>query len=82
MAGDVTVLAGVVISSFLFGALFALIAVVAAEIKLEDKTTMARSDRRLMLRGKAPGPIGAVVRRVNGFGERMPHGHSGRDRER
>lgn len=81
MAGDAAVLAAVVIFSFLIGALFALIAVVAAGVKLEDEATMARPDRRLRLRGKAPGPVAAGVRRLNGFGQRMPAERSERDRE-
>lgn len=74
MAGDVALVAGVVIVSFLAGALFALIAVVAAGIRGEDRATMRRQDRRLgirlSLRGRAPGNMAAGVRRVNGLGQR------------
>lgn len=76
MAGDVelVLVAGVVIVSFLAGALFALIAVVAAGIRGEDRATMRRQDRRLgirlSLRGRAPGNMAAGVRRVNGLGQR------------
>ncbi len=74
MARDVGLVAGVVIVSFLGGALFALIAVVAAEVWGEDRVTMRRQDRRLpvrlSLRGSAPGNMAACVRRLNGFGQR------------
>ena len=74
MAGDVGLVAGVIIVSFLAGALFALIAVVAAGIRGEEKATMRRQDRRLgirlSLRGRAPGNTAAGVRRVNGLGQR------------
>jgi hypothetical protein len=74
MAGDMGLVAGIVIVSFLVGALFALIAVVAAGVRQEDKATTRREDRRtrvrLSLRGGAPGQMAAGVRRVNGFGQR------------
>jgi hypothetical protein len=74
MAGDVGLVAGVIIVSFLAGALFSLIAVVAAGVRGEDRATMRRQDRRLgvrlSLRGKAPGGMAAGVRRMNGFGQR------------
>jgi len=66
--------AGIVIVSFLGGALFALIAVVAAGVRREDRVTMRRQDRglplRLSLRGRAPGNMAACVRRLTGFGQR------------
>ena len=74
VAGDVGLVAGVVIVSFLGGALFALIAVVAAGVRGEDRVTMRRQDRRLpvrlSLRGRAPGNMAACVRRLNGLGQR------------
>lgn len=68
---DVGLVAGIVIVSFLVGALFALIAIVAAGVRVEDRATMSRPDRRLRLRSQAPGPLAAGVRRVNGFGQRF-----------
>ncbi len=74
MAGDVGLVAGVVLVSFLAGALFALIAVVAAGVRDEDRATTRRQDGRLpvrlSLRSRAPGNLTAGVRRVNGFGQR------------
>ena len=74
MARDVVLVAGIVIASFLGGALFALIAIVAAGVREEDRVTMRRQDSRLpvrlSLRGRAPGNMAACVRRLNGFGHR------------
>jgi hypothetical protein len=74
VARDVIAVAGVVIVSFLGGALLALMAVVAAGVRGEDRVTMRRQDRRLpvrlSLRGRAPGNMAATVRRLNGFGQR------------
>ena len=72
MAGDVAVVAGAALAIFLAGALFMLIAVVAAGIRLEDKSTLSRRDRRLRLRGQAPSYMAASVRRVTGVGQRIP----------
>ena len=69
MARDVVLVAGIVIASFLGGALFALIAIVAAGVREEDRVTMRRQDSRLpvrlSLRGRAPGNMAACVRRLN-----------------
>jgi hypothetical protein len=74
MAGDVGLVAGIVLVSFLTGALFALIAIVAAGVRGEDRATMRRKDGRLAvrlsLRGRAPGNMAAGVRKVTGFGQR------------
>jgi len=67
---DVGLVSGIVIVSFLVGALFALIAIVAAGVREEDKATMSRADRRLRLRSRAPGRMAAGVRRINGVGQR------------
>jgi hypothetical protein len=83
VAGDVGLVAGVVIVSFLVGALFALIVVVAAGVRGEDRITMGRQDVRLpvrlSLRDVAPGNMTACVRRLNGFGQR--HRSSDPDRQ-
>lgn len=55
MAGDVELVAGVIIVSFLAGALFALIAVVAAGIRGEKRAMMRRQDKRIEIRLSLPG---------------------------
>ena len=70
---DVAAVAGAALAIFLAGALFMLIAVVAAGIRLEDKATLSRKDRKLRLRRQAPGqhpgqcPVGD-----SGVGQRVP----------
>lgn len=72
MAGDVAAVAGAALAIFLAGALFMLLTVVAAGIRLEDRATLTRKDRRLRLRGRAPSLMAASVRRVAGVGQRIP----------
>ncbi len=69
---DVAAVAGAALAIFLAGALFMLIAVVAAGIRLEDKATLSRKDRKLRLRRQAPGHMAASVRWVTGVGQRVP----------
>ncbi len=72
MAGDFAAVAGAAVAFFLIGALFMLIAVVAAGVRGEDKATMSRRDRQLRLRGEAPSYLAAGVRRLTGVGQRTP----------
>ncbi len=72
MAGDVAAVAGAALAIFLAGALFMLLAMVAAGIREEDRATRARRDRRLRLRSQAPNYRSAAVRRLAGVGQRIP----------
>jgi hypothetical protein len=76
MAGDVALVAGVALAIFLAGALFMLLAVVAAGVRHEDRATMSRMDRQLRLRRPAPSYLTASVRRIAGVGQRLPHAGS------
>ncbi len=76
MAGDVAAVAGAALATFIAGALFMLIIVVAAGIRLEDRATQSRKDRQLRLRGQAPGYMAASVRRVTGVRQRIPGAES------
>jgi hypothetical protein len=77
MAGDVAVVAGAALAIFLTGALFMLLAVVAAGIREEDRATRFRADKRLRLRSQAPHNRAAAVRRLAGVGQRVPGADSG-----
>jgi hypothetical protein len=72
MAGDVAVVAGAALAIFLSGALFMLLAVVAAGIREEEQATRFRRDKQLRLRSRAPNYRAAAVRRLAGVGQRIP----------
>ena len=72
MASDVAAVAGIALTVFLAGALAMLIAVVAVAIRAEDRHTLARPDRQLVLRERAPNYLVSGVRQVVGLGQRVP----------
>lgn len=72
MAGDVAAVAGIALTAFLAGALFALMLVVAVAIRTEDRRTLRRRDRQLTLRERAPDYMASGVRQVVGLGQRVP----------
>jgi hypothetical protein len=82
MAGDVAAVAGIALTAFLAGTLFALMLVVAVAIRAEDRRTLRRRDRQLTLRERAPDYMASGVRQVVGLGQRLPRelrppGHDG-----
>ena len=76
MASDMAIVAVIVIASFSIGALYGVIAMVAAAARTEDCSTMRQPDRSLVLREEALGHVARSVRRLNGVGLRV-HGPYG-----
>jgi hypothetical protein len=71
MAGYVGLLAVIVIVIFAVGFLIGAILIVAIGIKAEDKATMRRGDRSLVLREQPAGYLTRGVRRLTGVGQRI-----------
>ena len=71
MAGYVGLLAVIVIVIFAVGFLIGAILIVAIGIKAEDKATMRRGDRSLVLREQPAGYLARGVRRLTGVGQRI-----------
>jgi uncharacterized membrane protein YciS (DUF1049 family) len=71
MAGYVGLLAAIVIVIFAVGFLIGAILIVAIGIKTEDKATMRRIDRSLVLREQPAGKLARGVRRLTGVGQRI-----------
>ena len=72
MAGDVAAVAGIALTVFLVGALSMLLTMVAVAVRIEDRRTLARRDRRLALRERAPSYLASGVREFVGLGQRVP----------
>jgi hypothetical protein len=71
MAGYVGVAAVIIIVIFAIGFLIGAILIVAVGIKAEDKATMRRLDRSLVLREEPAGYLARGVRRLTGVGQRF-----------
>jgi uncharacterized membrane protein YciS (DUF1049 family) len=71
MASYVGLLAAIVIVIFAVGFLIGAILIVAIGIKTEDKATMRRLDRSLVLREQPAGNLARGVRRLTGVGQRI-----------
>jgi hypothetical protein len=73
MASYVGLVAVIIIVIFAVGFLIGAILIVAVGIKAEDKATMRRLDRSLVLREEPAGYLARGVRRLTGVGQRF-HG--------
>ena len=71
MAGYVGVVAVIIIVIFAIGFLIGAILIVAVGIKAEDRATMRRLDRSLVLRDEPVGYLARGVRRLTGVGQRL-----------
>ncbi len=71
MAGYVGLTAAIFIVIFAVGFLIGAILIVAIGIKSEDKATMRRVDRSLVLREEPAGHLARGVRRLTGVGQRI-----------
>jgi hypothetical protein len=71
MAGYVGVAAVIIIVIFAVGFLIGAILIVAVGIKAEDRATMRRLDRSLVLREEPAGYLSRGVRRLTGVGQRF-----------
>ena len=71
MAGYVGLVAVIIIVIFAVGFLIGAILIVAIGIKAEDKATMRRINRNLVLREQPAGYLARGVRRLTGVGQRI-----------
>lgn len=71
MAGYVGLVAVIIIVIFAVGFLIGAILIVAIGIKAEDKATMQRINRNLVLREQPAGYLARGVRRLTGVGQRI-----------
>ncbi len=71
MASYVGLVAVIVIVIFAVGFLIGAILIVAIGIKAEDKATMRRLNRALVLREQPAGYLARGVRRLTGVGQRI-----------
>lgn len=71
MASYIGLLAVIIIAIFAVGFLMGAILIVAIGIRAEDKATMRRLDRSLVLREEPAGYLARGVRRLTGVGQRF-----------
>jgi hypothetical protein len=71
MASDLGLVAVIIIVIFAVGFLIGAILIVAIGIKAEDKATMQRMNRALVLREQPAGYLARGVRRLTGVGQRI-----------
>jgi hypothetical protein len=71
VASDLGLVAVIIIAIFAVGFLVGAVLIVAVGIKAEDKATMRRLDRTLVLREEPAGFLSRGVRRLTGVGQRF-----------